>query len=121
MVTRFRAGDDGSSFTVDRPDSSDFRALLREQRRFRSEQLQELESRSRAVAPEAPLAEVIAVLRDAAQSALAEVDAALGRLDDGSYGRCLDCRRRIRAERLEILPMAALCMACQCQAERAAN
>ena len=121
MATRFRTGDDGVHHTVDRPDFSDFRSRLREQRRFRLEQLQELESRSADLDPDAPMAEVIATLRNAARTALAEVDAALTRLDEGSYGRCVDCGRWIRAERLEILPMAALCMPCQCQAERAAD
>ena len=44
---------------------------------------------------------------------LEEIDAALVRLDDGTYGVCQQCRTAIRAERLEILPAVALCMTCQ--------
>ncbi len=37
------------------------------------------------------------------------VEDALGRLDDGRYGRCLVCDREIDDERLEARPEAATC------------
>lgn len=86
------------------------RAALVEQREFRLDQLFELS------APEVPadeLAEVTATLRDGARFALVEIDAALGRLRAGSYGRCTACGEGIPVERLEIIPMAALCVGCQ--------
>ena len=49
----------------------------------------------------------------AARQQLAETEAALARLDDGTYGLCVDCSNRISAERLEILPAARHCVACQ--------
>jgi RNA polymerase-binding transcription factor len=52
-------------------------------------------------------------LRERAEQHLAEVDAALGRLDAGTYGRCLQCGREIAPERLEALPWAAYCIDCQ--------
>jgi RNA polymerase-binding transcription factor DksA len=43
---------------------------------------------------------------------LADIDAALERLDAGEYGVCVACRRPIPAERLEVRPAAATCVAC---------
>lgn len=43
---------------------------------------------------------------------LASVDAALRRIDDGTYGRCTACGRMIPAERLEAIPWAATCVGC---------
>lgn len=44
---------------------------------------------------------------------LAGVDAALERIDAGTYGRCVECGRRIPPERLEAVPDAARCIECQ--------
>jgi DnaK suppressor protein len=41
-----------------------------------------------------------------------EIDQALERIDDGSYGRCGSCGEVIPAERLRALPWAALCVPC---------
>jgi RNA polymerase-binding transcription factor DksA len=43
---------------------------------------------------------------------LAEINAALERIDQGVYGRCEACRRAIRRERLQALPYARYCVAC---------
>jgi RNA polymerase-binding protein DksA len=52
-------------------------------------------------------------LRDRNEQHLAAVDAALGRLDDGTYGTCARCGRPIAPERLDALPWAAHCIDCQ--------
>ncbi len=41
-----------------------------------------------------------------------ELAAALDRLERGSYGDCASCGERIDAERLDLLPTAALCRGC---------
>ena len=41
---------------------------------------------------------------------LAEVEAALQRLGEGTYGRCVACGRPIPAERLETLPATRFCV-----------
>lgn len=43
---------------------------------------------------------------------LALVDAALARMDDGTYGLCTVCHRPIVAERLDVVPWAATCVTC---------
>jgi RNA polymerase-binding protein DksA len=41
---------------------------------------------------------------------LAAIDAALNRLDEGTYGQCERCGRPIESERLDALPWATLCI-----------
>lgn len=50
----------------------------------------------------------------------AQVVAALARLDEGSYGACVDCGQQIPDARLEVRPEAARCLADQEKAEAAA-
>jgi DnaK suppressor protein len=52
-------------------------------------------------------------LRDRNEQQLASVDAALARLDDGTYGTCARCGRPIAPDRLDALPWAAHCIDCQ--------
>lgn len=52
-------------------------------------------------------------LRDRAVAHLALVDAAVERLDDGTFGTCLRCGKPIATARLEALPWAAYCIDCQ--------
>ncbi len=42
-----------------------------------------------------------------------EIDAALFRISDGSYGYCTNCKAQIDADRLSILPTAQLCLSCE--------
>jgi DnaK suppressor protein len=42
-----------------------------------------------------------------------EIDAALVRMAEGTYGRCVHCGAGIPAERLEFRPFAAGCVDCQ--------
>ena len=55
-------------------------------------------------------------LRDHNTQHLAAVEAALARIEDGTYGRCTACHQPIDPDRLHALPWAALCIACQRQA-----
>jgi DnaK suppressor protein len=49
-------------------------------------------------------------LEENAEHLLEEVEAALRRIDDGSYGTCRACGRQIPEERLEAVPWATLCI-----------
>lgn len=51
-------------------------------------------------------------LADAAQAELEQVDAALARVDDGTYGVCAGCGKKIPQGRLQIRPFAEYCVAC---------
>ena len=44
---------------------------------------------------------------------LRRIDDALRRLEDGSYGHCIECLGEIAAPRLRALPFAELCRDCQ--------
>jgi RNA polymerase-binding transcription factor len=48
----------------------------------------------------------------AARQQLEETEAALARVDDGSYGLCASCSEPIAPERLETLPAARYCVGC---------
>jgi RNA polymerase-binding protein DksA len=58
-------------------------------------------------------------LGDNSEQVLAEIDAALKRIDDGTYGICTKCGREISLERLEARPWAALCIEDARSSERA--
>jgi RNA polymerase-binding protein DksA len=51
-------------------------------------------------------------LRDRAIAQLALVDAALARLDVGTFGKCTRCGKPIAPARLEALPWAEHCIEC---------
>jgi DnaK suppressor protein len=52
-----------------------------------------------------------AVTRDLTE--LRAIEAAYGRIDDGSYGDCVDCEAEIPYERLKVQPAAQRCAPCQ--------
>jgi DnaK suppressor protein len=45
-------------------------------------------------------------------AALAEVDRALEKVEEGTYGLCDECELSIGSERLEAMPAATLCVTC---------
>ncbi|MER5184504.1 TraR/DksA C4-type zinc finger protein [Streptomyces sp. NPDC002896] len=95
------------------------RESLHEQRLFRQEQLQQIGGTSQARADQvrgqqsASQIEVHIKLAAAARMVLAEVEAALQRIDQGRYGRCQLCTRPIALDRLRIVPQASYCTRCQ--------
>ena len=54
----------------------------------------------------------LALLQNA-ERLLEQVRDALGRLDDGTYGKCESCGEKIDPARLEALPYVTLCLLCQ--------
>ena len=49
-------------------------------------------------------------LEENADHLLVEVESALGRIDEGTYGICTVCGKAIDEERLEAVPYATLCI-----------
>ncbi len=57
---------------------------------------------------------------DRATGNLKDILSALARVDDGSYGACIDCDEPIAPRRLAALPWASRCVACQEKADHRA-
>ncbi len=49
--------------------------------------------------------------------ALDQIEAAIGRIEDGGYGRCEECGGKIPKSRLDAIPYAADCVRCASQQE----
>jgi len=59
-----------------------------------------------------------AALRRHLEIRLQEVEAALRRMEAGTYGICQACGRPIDVARLKAIPFAAFCLECQSKRER---
>lgn len=62
--------------------------------------------------------EICSRLAEIESRELAEIEEALRRIAEGTYGRCESCGGRIPAMRLNILPCTTRCVACQRRDER---
>ena len=62
--------------------------------------------------------EIDYTLEEHSEQVLAQIDAALKRIDEGTFGTCTNCGKPIAEERLEARPWASLCIDCQREAER---
>ena len=62
--------------------------------------------------------ELMFSLSDTERQLMLEVDKALERIEDGSYGRCANCGTEIAEKRLEAVPWARHCIDCQELAEQ---
>jgi len=49
---------------------------------------------------------------------LSEVEAALARIEAGSFGLCTNCGAALTSERLAALPYARSCVGCECAQEK---
>lgn len=88
--------------------SSRFRALLEAQRIDCAHQREEALAECTQSVPD-PVAQ-----RRSADLlvTIGEIDAALARIEAGTYGRCTGCRSAIPEERLELRPFARTCVSC---------
>ncbi len=57
-------------------------------------------------------------LKDREKKYLTKVNRALERIEEGSYGECLECGARIPEPRLRARPAAVLCLSCKEQREQ---
>jgi DnaK suppressor protein len=100
-----------------------FRELLLEERKRVSDAIDYLHHENSGSledeAPETGLADTATVtvdremdfsLEENSHHLLTEIDAALARIDDGTFGKCARCGKPIGEERLEAMPYATLCI-----------
>jgi DnaK suppressor protein len=57
-------------------------------------------------------------LTDGERTVLLQIDDALGRIDDGTYGLCLNCGTTLSEKRLAAVPWTPHCVDCQELAEK---
>jgi DnaK suppressor protein len=62
--------------------------------------------------------EIDLTLEENARAALIQIDRALEKLENGTYGRCDKCGKPIGEGRLEVAPVATLCVECKRLEER---
>ncbi|HEX2163400.1 MAG TPA: TraR/DksA family transcriptional regulator [Thermoanaerobaculia bacterium] len=62
--------------------------------------------------------ELMFSLSDAERQLMLDIDKALDRIEDGSYGRCTNCGTEIAEKRLEAVPWTRYCIDCQELAEQ---
>lgn len=110
----------------------EFRKMLEEERERLTEELEAMEEHAPEVEEQVgmdigggydeDLADVASstferekglALESSVQAMLAQVEEALSRIDDGSYGVCQRCGDAIDAARLRVLPYATLCIRCK--------
>ena len=61
--------------------------------------------------------EVLDQLEPATRQELADVLAALERMEEGTYGKCIDCGQEISLSRLKAIPYTLRCIECAEEAE----
>lgn len=62
--------------------------------------------------------EILFELADSEKIVLDAIEAALRRIEKGSFGSCESCRGKIADERLKAIPWVRYCITCQSKAER---
>jgi RNA polymerase-binding protein DksA len=62
--------------------------------------------------------EIDYTLEENSEHVLAEIEAALARIESGTYGVCRTCGQPISEERLEAIPYATQCIDCKRREER---
>ena len=62
--------------------------------------------------------EVLSALADTDRDEILRIEAALEKIEEGSYGICENCGTTIPEARLEVMPDAVLCVTCASAAEK---
>jgi DnaK suppressor protein len=128
----------GAGKPLGKRDQKEFRRLLEEERDRLTEELEALEEHTPEVEHQAGVdlggsydedfADVAGdtferekgfAIESSVQALLTQVEEALARLDEGTYGICENCGRAIHPARLKAIPYAKLCIDCKAREERA--
>lgn len=131
LATKLKSGKFRTQATVPQKPLAEFEALLRSQRDQLLGAVREKIAASGegfgfanqskftdddAVADAAAQMDVAMVRRESAE--LRDIEAALARIAEGSYGNCADCGGEIAHARLRAYPMVTRCLPCQEEHER---
>ena len=65
--------------------------------------------------------DVAVQILDRESALVRQLRSAIGRIEDGTYGICLECEEEIAPKRLKAIPWAALCIDCQERADELAS
>lgn len=65
--------------------------------------------------------EISSQLAEVESRELAQIEVALQKFEDGTYGKCSNCNSNIPLARIEALPYATSCIDCQRQMEESGN
>ena len=123
---------------VGRRDLKEFRRLLEDERQRLTDELEAMEEHTPELEAQVGLdlagsydedfADVATdtferekglAIESSVQALLNQVEEALARLEEGTYGICLNCGRPIHPARLRAIPYAKLCIDCKAREERA--
>ena len=105
---------------------AELRAELLEQKAILAERLERIHANvrrgfdadSKEMAKELEDTEVVDALGNEAREELVRIAATLQRIDDGSYGKCVECGDAIDTARLDAYPYADECIECARDDER---
>jgi len=84
-----------------------------EQNKYAPNELSNYDNHPAEIGTELFQAELNNALKVHEEHILKEIHDALGRIDEGTYGKCALCGRQISEERLEAIPYARLCKECE--------
>ena len=101
-------------------DVEKIKKLLEERRQFLSAKVEEIEGDLREPAnpdfaeqaTEAEADEVLEGLETAGLLEISQINAALARIEEETYGECATCGEPVGEKRLEAIPHAAQCISC---------
>ncbi|HEV7735290.1 MAG TPA: TraR/DksA family transcriptional regulator [Candidatus Binatia bacterium] len=107
----------------------EFTTLLRDQRAARLHGVtgavadlralaEEREAEFEEAAQEDRMAGLLSHLDTRGRRAIEDIDAALDRIADETFGMCVDCEEDIPVERLRVIPTAVRCVECASVADR---
>ncbi len=102
------------------PDAKKVKSMLEERIQFLSNKVDEIEGDLREPADpdfaeqatEAEADEVLEGLESSALLEISQINAALARIEEGSYGECATCGEPVGEKRLEAIPHASQCISC---------
>ena len=114
---------------MSKKDMEKFRRLLEEKKSSLSSDLAKTRSAEEETSDEATqdiadkavssyTREFLYSLTDGERSTLLQIDDAIARIDDGSYGLCINCGQPMAEKRLTAVPWAPYCVDCQELAEK---